>query len=122
MIFIKRIFIVGRLTSRINIALSSGSTGVWLTGVWLGGAPVGAADVAHAAVGVNHTLGLAAGDGVGGGGEPGHTAALGVTVPVTIRLKISQADKCYLLTVQVVPGPQGEGTQGLPGGGGPTLR
>ena len=27
-----------------------------------------------------------------------------------------------LLTEQVVPGPQGEGTQGLPGGGGPTLR
>jgi len=70
------------IASRIDIALGPGSTGVWLTGVWLGGAPVGAADVAHAAVGVYHALGLAAGDGVGGRGEAGHTATLGVTIPV----------------------------------------
>ena len=85
------VYIDGRLTSRINIALSSGSTGVGLTGVGFGGAPVGAADVAHAAVGVNHALGLAAGDGIGGGGEPGHAAALGVAVSVKIGLEISQA-------------------------------
>jgi len=70
------------IASRIDIALGPGSTGVWLTGVWLGGAPVGSADVAHAAVGVYHALWLAAGDGVGGRGEAGHTATLGVTIPV----------------------------------------
>ena len=75
----------GRLTSRIDIALGPGSTGVWLAGVWLGGAPVGSADVAHAAVGVYHALWLAAGDGVGGRGEAGHTATLGVTIPVTSK-------------------------------------
>ena len=79
----------GRLTSRIDIALSPGSTGVRLAGVGLGSAPVGSADVAHAAVWVNHTLRLTPGDGVWGGGEAGDTATLGVTIPVKIMLEIS---------------------------------
>ena len=80
------------LTGRIDIALSPGSTGIRLAGVGLGSAPVGSADIAHAAVWVNHTLGLTPGDGVRGGGEAGDTATLGVTIPVNIMLeaKLSQ--------------------------------
>ena len=70
------------LTSSVHITLSPGTAGVGQTGIWLGGAAVSATDVAHAAVGVYHALGLAAGDGVGGGGEAGHAPALGVAVPV----------------------------------------
>lgn len=70
------------IASRIDITLGPGSAGVWLTWVGLGGATVGATDIAHAAVGVNHALGLAAGDCVGGGGEAGQAATLGVPVPV----------------------------------------
>ena len=84
MIVIKEDSIEAGLTSRIDITLGPGSAGVWLTWVGLGGATVGATDVAHAAVGVNHALGLAAGDCVGGGGEAGHAATLGVPVPVTM--------------------------------------
>ena len=71
-----------KLTSSVHITLSPGTARVGQTGIGLGGAAVSATDVAHAAVGVYHALRLAPGDGVGGGGEPGHAAALGVAVPV----------------------------------------
>ena len=80
-------YINGRLTSRIDIALSPGSTGIRLAGVGLGGASVGSADVSHAAVRVNHTLRLTTGDSVRCGGEARDTATLGVTIPVKIMLE-----------------------------------
>ena len=76
------------LTSKVNCTDGSRTTRRGNTRIGLLNTLLILTDKARDTVWIDNTLGLTAGDGVGGGGEPGHTAALGVTVPVTIRLEI----------------------------------